>query len=84
MEKEEQEREEQLGPCKETEQAAVGKAKTWRCGKEERRRGLIKASREDLARLATKWVGREEESKEKKERLCPLGWGRGKALEGGG
>lgn len=76
---------EQLGPCKETEQAAVGRASVWRCGKEGRRReGLIQASWEDIAQLAPVLVWREGESKEKGERLCPPGWWSGKALEGGG
>ena len=56
----------------------------WRCREERRREGLIQASREDLAQLAPELVRREGESKEKGERLCPLGSGSRKVLEGGG
>lgn len=76
MEKKEQEREEQFGGCKETEQQAEpGK------GQGRRREGMAQTSGEDIAQLdgALSWLGGKE-SREEGQSFAPV-LGSGEVLE---
>lgn len=77
MEKKEQEREEQFGGSRETEQRAeTGKEQ------ERRRAGLAQASGGDAAQLVPELVGREGKARRRGRGFAPV-LGSGKVLEGG-